>query len=284
MRLPTCLLALLCIGAFLPPQANAERIIWLLSDWPPFQYKEGSDFKGYSTNALKVLLGYLPGYTHDLQLANFKRRKAMFSQGQPVCSFGLAKKTEREAYMHYSIPAEIYFPVQLFMREKTFTELGKPTIVSLSQLLEDKKGVLGTTTGVSFGQDVDNIIGNKALHNQIYFNEAGTIARQLFGMLALRRIDYLVEYPPEGQFAAQNFARDAKLTSVIIEEAQRMVLAYVTCSKSDWGKDMIRRINQVLIAVRPLEEYRKGYESYLDPHLLPAYRKQYEIQLLKQAR
>jgi len=259
----------------------ADDVKWLVSDWPPYQYQQGSDYLGYSTDTLRVVLKYLPQHQHNFQTSNYKRRHSKFKQQDKVCTFGISKSADRQVYMHFSKPAELFFPIQIFMREDTYLSLNKPKEVSLETLLTKQQGKLAITPGVVYSAEVDKLIKEKRFTGNIYINSTKAISKNLYAMLLLERIDFLLDWPPEGRYGLSLTQTKGKVKSVILKEAQGMSIAYAACPKNKWGRDMISQINLALRDAHKDKDYTKAYEAYLDPYLVSVFRDEFKNRILE---
>jgi uncharacterized protein (TIGR02285 family) len=262
-------------------QCFADEVKWLVADWPPYQYQQGDEYLGYSLDTLRVVLKYLPQHQHSFQISNYKRRHSKFKQQDKVCTFGISKSIERQHYMHFSQPAELYFPIQIFMREETYQSLNKPKKASLQTLLIKKQGTLAITPGVVYSAEVDQLVKEKRFSESIFINATKSISKNLYTMLLLKRIDFLLDWPPEGRYGLSLAKVPGKVRSVILEEAKEMSLAYAACPKNKWGRDMVNQINLALIDAHRDEDYTKAYESYLDPYLVSVFRGEFKRRILK---
>lgn len=274
----TVLLTLACI-LFSSPSFS-EKIIWETVNWPPFEYKEDGEFKGYGVEWMKMLQAELPQYTHEFSQSTMARLLLRMKNQEKVCTSGLYKTPDRDKLVYYSIPDVLWFPAQLFMLKEKHAELGSPQTISLRSLLENKKGTLGTVTGA------ENYPGFNAIYTDFkdspQLNEVSSVAsvKSLFSMLLLKRIDFVIEFAPEGRYAARLEGGEDKVRSVIIEEAEAFSTAYTMCSQSAWGKKAISDINKALIKLRPTDKWRNNYGRFLDPHVLPVYQQKYDEILL----
>ena len=261
---------------------QADSINWLVSDWPPYQYQVGGEYLGYSVDTLRVVLKYLPQHKHSFQISNYKRRHSKFKQQNNVCTFGISKNAERQTYMHFSDPAELYFPIQIFMREEMYLKLGKPNEMSLKTILTQNIGKLAITPGVMYSEEVNKLIKEKHFSNNIFINNTESISKNLYTMLLLKRIDFLLDWPPEGRYGLALAKGRGKGISVILKEAGNMSLAYAACPKNKWGREKIKDINQALIAARKDENYTMAYEAFLDPYLVSVFREEFKKRILKE--
>lgn len=267
---------------FISSYSLADDIKWLVSDWPPYQYQQGNDYLGYSLDTLRVVLKYLPRHQHSFQISNYKRRHSKFKQQDKVCTFGISKSAERQSYMHFSEPAELYFPIQLFMREETYLSLNKPKQVSLETLLANKQGKLAITPGVVYSDEVDKLITDKRFSDNILINATKSISKNLYKMLLLERIDFIMDWPPEGRYGLNLTNVKGNVISVILKEAAEMSLAYAACPKNKWGRDMINQINLALINAHRDKDYNKAYAAYLDPYLVGVFKEEFKNRILKE--
>ncbi len=259
----------------------ADDVKWLVADWPPYQYQQGKDYLGYSIDTLRVVLKYLPQHQHSFQTSNYKRRHSKFKQQDKVCTFGISKSIERQDYMHFSEPAELFFPIQIFMREDTYLFLNKPKEVSLETLLTKQQGKLAVTPGVVYSAEVDKLIREKRFSGNIYINATKAISKNLYAMLLLERIDFLLDWPPEGRYGLSLTKTSGKVKSVILKEAQEMSIAYAACPKNQWGRDMINQINLALNSAHRDKDYTEAYEAYLDPYLVSVFRDEFKQRILE---
>jgi uncharacterized protein (TIGR02285 family) len=98
-------------------------------------------------------------------------------------------------------------------------------------------------------------------------------------MLQAGRIDTLPGLPEEAMYLAETMGIRDQIMTLNVEENQanpEASLSYVACSKNEWGKEAIQRINRVLLEQRPTAAYRAAYERWLDASSIEGYRKLYD--------
>ncbi|MCP3926254.1 MAG: hypothetical protein GY714_27120 [Desulfobacterales bacterium] len=100
-------------------------------------------------------------------------------------------------------------------------------------------------------------------------------------MLAAKRFDYLIEYPDEGEFIARKIGVDDALVPVTISEMSDLSWSSTACSKTEWGRKAINRINKALLKLRPTQAYREAYGKILNKNLRSVYQKTYDEIFLK---
>jgi len=263
-----------------PMASHADKINWMLVDLPPFQYIEDNEYKGYGFNLLRMLQQSLPQYEHQFSQSNAARIMHNIKLGKNTCAFGFFKTKMRDKFVNYSVPDALWFPVQLFMRRDTYLELGRPAELSLSELLEKRQGILGITSEQSYGKSLDDVLQHFSGSKQIQINYSGNITKSLFSMLLINRIDFVIDFPPEGKYTAQLFNAEDKVISVPIKEYRTLTVSHTICPKTPWGEQAIININKALKKLRPKDKWRAAYEQVIDKELIPEYRKNYNRLLL----
>ncbi len=271
---------LLFILIIIPKVSHADKITWMLVDYPPFEYKEGNEYKGYGVNLIKILQQSLPQYDHQFNLATSARIMHNIKLGKNICAFGFFKTEMRDQFVNYSVPDALWFPVQLFMRRDTYLKLGRPAELSLNELLEKKQGALGISNKSSYGKSIDDVLQHFSGSKQIQVNYSGYITKSLFSMLLMNRIDFIIDFPAEGKYTAQLLNARDKVISVPIKENMTFTVSHTLCPNSPWGEQVITDINKALKQLRPQEKWRAAYEQVISKELIPLYRENYDKLLL----
>ena len=161
------------------------------------------------------------------------------------------------------------------MRRDTFKALGSPSELSLYELIESKHGILGISNDISYAKEIDKILNQFQGSKQIKVNYAGNITKNLFAMLLINRIDFVIDFPPEGKYAAELLNAREQVISVPIKEHMTLSASHTLCPQNAWGKAVIANIDKALLKLRLQPNWRKGYENVIDAQLVPLYRKKY---------
>jgi len=269
-----------------PVVADAQdSVTWMEAVAPPFFIHEGENKgQGYEDVVTEILKENLPEYTHDEMEANLSRHYYNFKQGQKVCNVGLYKTPEREQFLYFSIPSFFTLPTVLIIKKDRFADFGNSKTVKLDTLLKSGKVIIGIAKNRSYGRYVDAILDNYREEGNIFVFEGEELSRNFFQMLRLDRLDALISLPEEAIYQAEELGIKDDIMTLTIEENQvgyESWLGYVGCSKTQWGKKLIERINQILLAQRPAKQYREAYERWLDESSLENYRKLYDKVFLK---
>jgi len=275
-------LLILLAATRLPAQ---DSITWMEVNMPPYFIQEGPDKnQGYGDAISAILQENLPEYEHFEMVTNVTRHFHKFQQGEKVCSVGLYRTPEREAFMHFSIPSFLTLPAVLLVSKETATDLGSPSRIRLDDILRDKQFIIGLSKDRSYGARIDAILKQYAEQKNLIVYAGQELSANYFKMLLLKRIDGLIALPDEAMYHAEKMGIRDRLTTLIIEENQEGYegwLCSVGCSKNEWGRTVIDKIDTILREQRPIERYRSAYERWLDANSLERYRTVYRDVFLK---
>ena len=257
-----------------------EPITWLEAVAPPFFIHEGPlKGQGYEDLITKILQKSLPQYTHTSTIANITRHYYEFEQGQKVCNVGLYKTPEREKFMYFSIPSFFTYPTVLIIDKSKWAAFGNSKSVKLEDIMKSKKLIIGRGENRSYGKFVDDILNKYGTKENVFAYEGQELSLNFFQMLKLDRLDGLIGLPEEAMYQAERLGIRDQIMTIAIEENQSSPeswFSYVACSKTEWGKQAIKDINQALLEQRPTEAYRAAYERWLDETSHDGYRKLYK--------
>lgn len=263
--------------------AYADQITWFVVNSPPMQYFEDGEYKGYGIEAIRFIAEELTkqyGYTHKMIEMNYHRMHYEFENKKNACVLGFFKNPMRDKIVYWGIPDILCVSEVLFTRDEIFRKLGKPKMISLDKLLRMNAGILGLAGGRNYIPSIRGVLDRYKQHEVIEVYAQGNMNR-LFDMLFAKRIDFVIEWPPEGRYLIEKSKEKADIKTIIIKESQEMSYTYYACTKTEWGKKVIERINPILRKIRPTEVYRQSYEKYLEPDLIPMFRKYYDEVFLK---
>lgn len=255
---------------------------------PPFLIQDGA-FKnqGYGDVITRIIQDGLPDYEHDEVVTNITRHFHKFKQGEKVCSVGLFRTPERDDFMYFSLPSFLTLPAVIIIRKEALPEFGNNTTVRLDDILGDTNKTIGLSKDRSYGNDIDDVLKKHRGNRKILEVNGPELSLNLFKMLMRGRLDGLIGLPDEALYQAEQLGiRDQLMTLTIAENRTGFEgwLSSVGCSKTEWGKTIIDRINTILLTQRPTERYRSAYERWLDPNAIEQYRQVYDKVFLDQNR
>ena len=275
---------IIALKAFLGFEVAAEEVNWLYFHYPPLYNVEDEKISGYGMHVQQIISNQMPDYAHKMVQAQPARVFEELKKGGNYIAYGPAKTPEREKYLYYSLPCRLVFTDCAVMNKDKAQKYLIGTRISLQKLLADKNLVMGHTKEASYGNTIDSILKShkNTFKQEIITGEESEI-RQL-KMLKVGRIDWMIWDP----FALKIFFKDLEMQKhfeiyEIYEQKQIFVYAYIVAPKNPWGKQMIIKINNILKAVIPTDEFYSGLSKWVPNELEPSFRKGYEAFIVKPA-
>lgn len=246
-----------------------REITWFRADFPPVTIPFGEQVNtGFFDKTMKILIEQLPDYTHNFQVANFKRIMMEIESNRNVCCPSLYKTKERERFVTFSVPAMIVLPNGIISSEqnrKKFTpHLDAEGKISLSSLLADNSVTIGISNGRKYSGGIDEILQEFQNSGSILVQSGNDVFRGLMKMMHLGRIDGLIGYPVEAGFFTR---KDKELNDFVYypikESSVLYTVGYIGCPDTDWGKTVIERVNKIVLEHRD-KEFINFYGEWLD--------------------
>ncbi len=257
-----------------------DSVTWMEAAMPPFFNQEGAiKDQGYGDEISRILQENLPDYDHTTVVTNITRHFYKFKQGEKVCSVGLYKTPEREQYTYFSIPSFLTLPPVIIIRKDRLPAFDNRFSISLEETLNKKLLMIGVAKDRSYGTTLDAILGKHRNQENVVEFTGQELTVNLFKMLMIDRLDGLIGLPEEFLYQAEQMGIRDQLMTLTITENQNNYhgwMSNVGCSKNEWGKKIITKINSVLLEQRPTDRYRSAYERWLDPNSITTYRKVYQ--------
>lgn len=275
-RLTALLCGALCATATTQALA-ADRLNWGWFNAAPYMIAEGPDKGQGIFDQIRVLLKEeMPGYEHKDVQAPFPRIFQEIKNGNPWCFIGGVKNPEREALAYFSAPVAVFLPFKVVVRRDRLAEFAGPGgAISLAELMARDGVRTSYLRGRSFSPQINALLeqqANRQYHSE--FNEA-------LQMLLARRLDYLLELPIISTYSARQLGRDGELAAIPIREHGEPTVNRVMCPRTEWGKQVVAKVNAVLHAQRGTARYRAIVERWSDEESLRTIRAIYPTQILK---
>lgn len=260
---------------------NEKSVIWLLRHWPPYSIYEGElANQGYGQKNMEIIKENMPDIQFDIEKGiNLSRMLKWVEKGYEMGAQALIKTPEREKLFYYSIPAEVHLPHRIFFlgTNKKVFKGEAPKVVSLKSLVDNKDLKFGVEEGRSYGEKIDGIISK----SESLFERSAAESQGIITMILNGRIDYIVEYPANVAYYFRDSPEKLKqLSSIAIEESNEPLIGHYVFTKTEFGKEFIERLNEILRRELPKAPYRTNIEKWLDPASLETYRKEYKRLLL----
>jgi len=70
--------------------------------------------------------------------------------------------------------------------------------------------------------------------------------QNLFQVLGLGRTDYILEFPAVRSFFEQDLDVHPEMANISIEGITPYNVTYVTCVKNEWGKQVVKKVDDIL--------------------------------------
>ena len=138
---------------------DPESITWLEVSMPPYLIQDGPyKTEGYGSMVSAILREHMPEYDHQVIVTNVIRHFDRFKKGEQVCSIGLYRTPEREAFMHFSIPSLLTMPAVLITTKDKLAQFGESRSIKLGEVLANPRFILGLSKDRSYGTTVDAIL------------------------------------------------------------------------------------------------------------------------------
>ena len=274
------LLVLFSLTSLRAAPAN-DSITWMEVTMPPYfvQADPNAANTGYGNLLTAILKERLPEYTHYTMVTNVIRHFDRFKQGEKVCSIGLYKTPERQEFMYFSIPSLLTMPAVLIVRKEKLAGFTHEGHIRLEDVLGDENIIIGLSKDRSYGNSVDAVLKKYSNRKNLVIFSGQELSENFFKMLMLDRLDGLIGLPDEAMYQAEKLGLRDQIATLLIDENQQGYegwFCFVGCSKNEWGRNVIEKINRILLTERPTERYRKAYEQWLDENSRERYRTIYQ--------
>ncbi len=275
---------LMAIFSSSPVLSAGESITWVEENFPPVWIIEGPEQgKGILDGLISIYEKNLPEYEHHHVTANMDRIISMMKEGQNVCHAGILKSMDRENFIYFSIPNCITNLHNIVVKKSRLNSLfGDARSVSLESLLEKTNLRLGVSKNNSYGNTIDKLLEKHKEGSTILFRIGQDNHLGLLQMLKEKRIDYMIGYPWEITYIAKQMDLDNEIAAVGINELneQKWILSYVGCTKNEWGRQVIEKLNAILQRARANDEYLFHVLRWMPENVKPEAKKAYEDNVL----
>lgn len=249
---------------FCSPAIAKEKMIWLQQDAVPYFITSGK-YKGQGLFELvqKIIQQKMPEYEHEGATLPQKRLFREFKTNKKVCAVAVVRTPEREKYMYFTVPTFFLVPHRITILKENWKLFNKRKEVSLDKLLEDTSLTLGITAGRSYGNVIDPIL-IKYKGQQNILMRHGSLYEDLFRMLLLGRVSYIIGYPTEMIYYTKKFKVGDKVMNLAIGENEDYIFGVAGLPKNKWGKETAEKINAIILKERETSVYRNAMESWQD--------------------
>jgi len=230
-----------------------NTIVWAVADRPTSYILKGVDKgRGVVDEVYYTLHKNLKEYKHKTNKMNFARILLQMKNGENLCACGF-KKPEREKVGYYSVPAVIALPFSVIVKKGRLNEIyGKTESISLQKLLENKNFKGGVSKKRSYG-NITPLIDTYEKKGNLYAHPS---TQNLMKMLVADRLDYAIEIHSFANYIAKQLDNENVFETYAIDENKNKVLiAYIFCTKNEWGREIIEKVDHILKRERKTANY-----------------------------
>jgi len=252
----------LLLGILIIPICYAkEKLFWRITDLKPTYILDGKQ-KGLGSgdHILNYIKQRLPNYQHDIGILALEDFLIASQRDINMCYANLKKNVKREKTFYFSIPSAFQLEYKVAMRPPSLLTVTKPITVSLEALLKDETLTLGLHNQRSYTKTLDNLIFPYLNSKQVYIHHGSHPIKQLLKMLVNKRIDYTLVKPSQLVWYLQTtpLKEQMNITGLKMIEAEKTTMVHVACTKNEWGKQVIDKVNNILLSARKANDYKQG--------------------------
>lgn len=248
---------------FLPNNLFAKKVNWHVIDWAPKMIiGENGKINGQMGELLNHLKTKMKSDEHAMTNMLWSRFWNDVKSNKNICNVMSLKTDARQKYVYYSVPSSLAFSNSIIVRKDSLNRLGlkENTPVSIVDLITNSKirGLIEKDR--SYTSIIDEILQKYKLSSNV--KNITSLANSTIAMLLMKRTDYVLEYPDTARYIRSKHKNlEGELVSLPIKEIKNFNYSYVICTKNDWGKRIIEKVNDILIKERPLNYYRQMIEK-----------------------
>ena len=245
--------------------AAPEQLTWGITAFPLLLLKKDQQPKSsLNFDPLEPIIQGLPDYTHQLQTMNISRALLELKKRDDVCIIGLQRSPERDQ-LGYFTALYISLPPQLVIRSSDAAGFSNPPEgVALGQLLQrtDLRGAV--LAGRYYGADLTPVIQSAVAQGRLQSIQTSGSGSNVLDMLRHGRIDYTLEYAEAIQLIQtipEMHPIIQTLTLLPLKETTAPIVSGIYCSRTDKGKALIRKIDQIASEPQVREHYRAASQA-----------------------
>jgi uncharacterized protein (TIGR02285 family) len=239
----TIIISLLVMLAIMPVTSQAEPLLMVFRDKPPYSYLENGALKGFLLERTQKILARAKIESKFVMLPPKRIFQDIQINAEPVCSFGWYKIPEREKYARFSIPMHQDRPHVILASPKSAQVIRRHK--TLKSVMADPKLVLAVADGVSYGPELDTMIA--AFPGKV--DKALVSPLQVAKKLAGNRADLMFIDQDDYDYMMETNAdfRSTGVVRVTYPDLPAGLKRYILCSQKV-GEDVMNKINAAITA------------------------------------
>ncbi len=240
----------------------ADKIIWHQLNVPPFNIVSGPGMhEGITDNLRNILLKEMPEYEHRFLKANLTRTVKDMEKGKKICHTSLIPNKERAAFMDFSLTYTLLLPPGLIVaksRMDTFAPfMNDQGELKLQEILAANKLNATYTRARFYPQAIMEAIatygkkGSGILKEKIDVPKTDSETDKLVD----GAIDGILGYPIVAYYYSTLNDTAEKISYVKVAGTQSFSTLHAACTKGEWNKPILKRINDVIRQHREKEGF-----------------------------
>lgn len=235
----------MCSLALTYNQVSAQAITVEYRDKPPYSYTEAGRPSGFLLERTAQIFKRAGVEAQFVEMPVRRTLANLQTNATLVCSPGLYKLPEREAFARFSLPMHRDRPHVVLARADV--EPAVRASRSLTALFANPTLTLGVLDGVSYGADLDALIAGAVKPPE----RAQLSPLQLATLVSRRRVDYmLIDQEDLGWLRRSADFATLKLAVVEFHDMPRGQLRYIACSRRV-DPAVLERLNGALRELMP---------------------------------
>jgi len=249
---------------------------WNTVSFPPSLITDGQlKNQGYSDVIRNILMEKMPEYKHTVEFGNVKFAMTNARRLDYACFSGLNINKKRKEFIRFSQPTIYSLPNELTIKKSNVKKFKKYLTsnnkIDLMQMLKDDKFILGYVEDRAYNSYIDELL-QKYKSNKAMFRRSGAdLTKGLLQMLAANRVDYILEYPTMVKYNKNKHKIEEEFIQYPIKNASGLIQVYVGCSKSKYGKELIKKINIIISDEK--QSFSNAYKNWIPIDSVERYEK-----------
>lgn len=255
-------------------KAEINQINWGINSAPPFHIVDGEYAEnGLCDTLVDTVHRYLPGVKKHRTLMPHPRISMALERSEHLCFPCVIAKPQGQRGAIYSKPTHVYTAHQIITNEKTANNIKQQYAlpVPLTSLLKNQQLTFGYPAGRRYGVLQPIIEGQKNMADNLFVRAGENGPLAILQMIASQRLDYTVDYSIVQRYHQLTSGEELHLLPIAENDSQPVIGA-IACSNSDWGREVIAKINRVMPQIHSDEAFQNSLAFWFNDDDVQTYR------------
>lgn len=247
-------------------QSEEKAVLnWHVSHFPPVNIMQGP-FKGtgFADKTRKYFQDHLPLYQHQENDVGFGASMEASKTGELFCRADMIKTPEREETLYFSSPIFFASSRRLIFAGEKYSKIqpflnGKGE-VDFEKLLNSEELTFSYVTGRAYYKnEPEALVQYREKHPEL----AHRTSRAAYESMRDGKADLLVIYPFEFIYYLKEENLHNAYKSLKIQGLDPFSMAYITCIKSEVGKQIIDAVNGIIAKEKGIYHWLEYYREWV---------------------